>query len=68
MIKEIKSKKKNSKSKNKKYKESKSKKKMPDTSISYQAQFNKIIKSFCGGSRGAVFSKRAPLAAGGNYD
>jgi len=23
------------------------------------------IKSFCGGSRGAVFSKRAPLAAGG---
>jgi ligand-binding sensor domain-containing protein len=24
-----------------------------------------IIKSFCGGSRGAVFSKRAPLAAGG---
>jgi hypothetical protein len=25
----------------------------------------KIIKSFCGGSRGAVFSKRAPLAAGG---
>jgi hypothetical protein len=25
----------------------------------------KINKSFCGGSRGAVFSKRAPLAAGG---
>jgi len=25
----------------------------------------KIIRSFCGGSRGAVFSKRAPLAAGG---
>jgi hypothetical protein len=25
----------------------------------------KLIKSFCGGSRGAVFSKRAPLAAGG---
>jgi len=25
----------------------------------------KIIKSFCGGSRGAVFSKRASLAAGG---
>jgi hypothetical protein len=24
-----------------------------------------LIKSFCGGSRGAVFSKRAPLAAGG---
>jgi hypothetical protein len=24
-----------------------------------------IIKSFCGGSRGAVFSKSAPLAAGG---
>ncbi|MGD2088375.1 MAG: hypothetical protein PVH61_19510 [Candidatus Aminicenantes bacterium] len=24
-----------------------------------------IIKSFCGGSRGAVFSKRVPLAAGG---
>jgi 16S rRNA (uracil1498-N3)-methyltransferase len=24
-----------------------------------------ILKSFCGGSRGAVFSKRAPLAAGG---
>jgi hypothetical protein len=23
-----------------------------------------LIKSFCGGSRGAVFSKRAPLAAG----
>jgi hypothetical protein len=23
------------------------------------------MKSFCGGSRGAVFSKRAPLAAGG---
>jgi hypothetical protein len=27
----------------------------------------KIIKSFCGGSRGAVFSKRVPLAAGGKY-
>ncbi|MGD2086252.1 MAG: hypothetical protein PVH61_08715 [Candidatus Aminicenantes bacterium] len=29
-----------------------------------------LIKSFCGGSRGAVFSKRAPLAAGGKeiYD
>jgi hypothetical protein len=26
---------------------------------------SEIIKSFCGGSRGAVFSKRAPLAAGG---
>jgi len=26
----------------------------------------KIIKSFCGGSRGAVFSKRVPLAAGGS--
>jgi hypothetical protein len=25
----------------------------------------KLIKSFCRGSRGAVFSKRAPLAAGG---
>jgi NADH:ubiquinone oxidoreductase subunit F (NADH-binding)/NADH:ubiquinone oxidoreductase subunit E len=25
-----------------------------------------LIKSFCGGSRGAVFSKSAPLAAGGN--
>jgi hypothetical protein len=25
----------------------------------------KIIKSFYGGSRGAVFSKRVPLAAGG---
>jgi hypothetical protein len=25
----------------------------------------KPIKSFCGGARGAVFSKRAPLAAGG---
>jgi hypothetical protein len=25
-----------------------------------------LIKSFCGGSRGAVFSKRAPLA-GGKY-
>jgi pimeloyl-ACP methyl ester carboxylesterase len=25
----------------------------------------KLNKSFCGGSRGAVFSKRAPLAAGG---
>ena len=24
-----------------------------------------LIKSFCRGSRGAVFSKRAPLAAGG---
>jgi hypothetical protein len=24
-----------------------------------------LIKSFYGGSRGAVFSKRAPLAAGG---
>jgi hypothetical protein len=24
-----------------------------------------LNKSFCGGSRGAVFSKRAPLAAGG---
>jgi hypothetical protein len=24
-----------------------------------------LIKSFCGESRGAVFSKRAPLAAGG---
>ena len=24
-----------------------------------------LMKSFCGGSRGAVFSKRAPLAAGG---
>jgi hypothetical protein len=23
------------------------------------------MKSFCGGSRGAVFSKRVPLAAGG---
>jgi hypothetical protein len=28
----------------------------------------KIIKSFCGGSRGAVFSKSAPLAAGGKYE
>ena len=29
-----------------------------------------LIKSFCGGSRGAVFSKSAPLAAGGKeiYD
>jgi excinuclease ABC subunit A len=26
---------------------------------------SKLDKSFCGGSRGAVFSKRAPLAAGG---
>jgi hypothetical protein len=26
----------------------------------------RAIKSFCGGSRGAVFSKSAPLAAGGN--
>jgi hypothetical protein len=25
-----------------------------------------LIKSFCGGSRGAVFSKRAHLAAGGD--
>jgi hypothetical protein len=25
----------------------------------------KLTKRFCGGSRGAVFSKRAPLAAGG---
>ncbi len=25
----------------------------------------KINKSFCGGSRGVVFSKRTPLAAGG---
>jgi hypothetical protein len=25
------------------------------------------MKSFCGGSRGAVFSKRAPLAAGGIF-
>jgi hypothetical protein len=25
----------------------------------------KINRSFCGGFRGAVFSKRAPLAAGG---
>ena len=24
-----------------------------------------LIKSFCGGSRGAVFAKSAPLAAGG---
>jgi hypothetical protein len=24
-----------------------------------------LIKSFCGGSRGAVFSKRAPLVDGG---
>jgi hypothetical protein len=24
-----------------------------------------LIKSFCGGSRGAVFTKSAPLAAGG---
>jgi hypothetical protein len=24
-----------------------------------------LMKSFCRGSRGAVFSKRAPLAAGG---
>jgi hypothetical protein len=24
-----------------------------------------IIKSFCGGARGAVFSKSAPLGAGG---
>jgi len=24
-----------------------------------------LIKSFCGGSRGALFSKSAPLAAGG---
>ena len=27
-----------------------------------------LIKSFCGGSRGAVFSKRAPLAAGGENE
>jgi len=27
-----------------------------------------LIKSFCGGSRGAVFSKRAPLAAGGRNE
>ena len=27
-----------------------------------------LIKSFCGGSRGAVFSKRAPLAAGGKEE
>jgi len=26
------------------------------------------MKSFCRGSRGAVFSKRAPLAAGGKSD
>jgi hypothetical protein len=26
---------------------------------------SKIMKSFCRGSRGVVFSKRAPLAAGG---
>jgi hypothetical protein len=26
---------------------------------------NLLMKSFCGGSRGAVLSKRAPLAAGG---
>jgi hypothetical protein len=25
------------------------------------------MKSFCGGSRGAVFSKKAPLAAGGRF-
>jgi amino acid adenylation domain-containing protein len=31
----------------------------------YQDYHDKTIKSFCGGSRGAVFSKRAPLAAGG---
>ena len=28
----------------------------------------KIIKSFCRGSRGTVFSKRVPLAAGGNLN
>jgi hypothetical protein len=28
----------------------------------------KIIKSFCRGSRGAVFSKSAPLATGGKYE
>jgi hypothetical protein len=27
----------------------------------------KIVKSFCGGSRGAVFSKRAPLVSGSDY-
>ncbi len=27
-----------------------------------------LVKSFCRGSRGAVFSKRAPLAAGGQND
>jgi hypothetical protein len=27
-----------------------------------------LIKSFCGGSRGAVLSKRAPLAAGGKNE
>jgi len=27
-----------------------------------------LIKSFCGESRGAVFSKRAPLAAGGKNE
>jgi hypothetical protein len=27
-----------------------------------------LIKSFCGGSRGAVFSKRAHLAAGGRNE
>jgi hypothetical protein len=36
----------------------------------YQSSFKlqtmtALIKSFCGGSRGTVFSKRVPLAAGG---
>jgi hypothetical protein len=33
--------------------------------LSMKITNKKLIKSFCGGSRGAVFSKRAPLAAGG---
>ena len=28
----------------------------------------KLMKSFCGESRGAVFSKRVPLAAGGKNE
>jgi hypothetical protein len=35
------------------------------TQLCYFWPFPSLIKSFCGGSRGAVFSKSAPLAAGG---
>jgi hypothetical protein len=38
------------------------------TGIKIQNTNKKLIKSFCGGSRGAVFSKSAPLAAGGKKE